>query len=526
MKPADRKVLSRREFLQRSGLTVAAGSSIGGLTIGTLAMPCGVWAADEGSGPIDCGPPPPAKAQHRQGGESFPPLPLPATPLRRTEKKRPPAPPPLIGKMAMGPIRWVTREGKRVQYRDWMSDPADVITLLNWTSERLGVNYRAIEADFAHFSFDPRELPALLFAGHNKFELTDEIRPKLARYVADGGTIIGDACCGWADFADSFRREMERVFPERPLRKMLPDDPLFSSYHKLGQITYKKGDGSTYTAESCLESIEFGCRSGVIFSPCDMTCGWDGHEHPRGVRVVIDQARQLGANIVTYVLGSFQLGRFLSSTKVYFEAGAPARDDFVFAQLIHEGDWDPDPSAVHNLLKYARDNSTLGVKFKRQNVRLKDPEAMKYPLIYMTGHREFHWSKEEAGILQRYLKAGGMLVADACCGRLAFDVAFRREIAKAMPESKLDRVALDHPLYHVHNDIKRVDYTPRMREDFGPLETPELEGISIDGRLAVVYSRFDLGNGWEQFPHPYSYGLKDESALQLGTNAIVYAMTH
>ena len=66
----------------------------------------------------------------------------------------------------------------------------------------------------------------------------------------------------------------------------------------------------------------------------------------------------------------------------------------------------------------------------------------------------------------------------------------------------------------------------RLREDFGALNAPELEGITLDGRLAVIYSRFDLGNGWEQFPHAYSYGLKDESALQIGTNVIVYAVTH
>ncbi len=76
-----------------------------------------------------------------------------------------------------------------MQYRDWMTDPADVQSLLNWTNEKLGINYRAIEADFEHFSFDPRELPALLFAGHNKFELDDDVRQKLARYVMDGGTI-------------------------------------------------------------------------------------------------------------------------------------------------------------------------------------------------------------------------------------------------------------------------------------------------------------------------------------------------
>ena len=58
------------------------------------------------------------------------------------------------------------------------------------------------------------------------------------------------------------------------------------------------------------------------------------------------------------------------------------------------------------------------------------------------------------------------------------------------------------------------------------MNAPDLEGVTIDGRLAVLYSRFDLGNGWEQFPHPYSYGLKDQSALQIGTNMLVYATTH
>ncbi len=55
-----------------------------------------------------------------------------------------------------------------------------------------------------------------------------------------------------------------------------------------------------------------------------------------------------------------------------------------------------------------------------------------------------------ATALGRYLKAGGLLLADACCGRLGFDAAFRREIAKALPDQKLERLPADHPLYHVH----------------------------------------------------------------------------
>jgi len=514
--------LGRRSFLRRLGLACAAGA--GGLT-GPLALPV-ISLGDEGRGPVDCGPPPKTRPQHRKGGESFPPLPLPVTPLRRTEKKRPPAPPALVGKMAMGPVRWVTRGGKRVKYRDWMTDPADVDTLLQWTSQKLDINYRAIESDFDHFSFDPRELPAILLAGHNEFSLADEVRARLAQYVQDGGTILADACCGWKDFTDSFRREMALVFPDRPLCRMLPDDPVFSSYYKLGNLTYKRANGSTYTEAPCLESIDFGCRAGVIFSPRDLTCGWDGHEHPRGERVVIDQARQVGANLVTYILGTYQLARFLSTTKVYHEATAPSRDDFVFAQLVHDGQWDPDPSAVHNLLKFARDHSTLEVKFRRENVTLGDPKMAGYPLVYMTGHREFHWSNDKVARLRAYLTAGGMLLADACCGRISFDASFRSQIARVFPKGKLEPIPADHPLLRCLFDVRRVGYTPRVREDFGDLNAVELEGIIVDGRLAVVYSRFDLGNGWEQFPHPYSYGLQDDSALQIGTNTIVYAVTH
>jgi len=518
---ASRKSLSRRRFLEGVG-RLAAAASVAGPAVPSLAddsFPSG------GRGPINCGPPPKAKPTSR-GGTYYPALPMPNSSGRRPGRKKTPDPPALIGKMALGPVRWTTQDNKRVQYRDWMSDPADLDTLLSWTARKLQVSYMSVETDFVRFSFDPRELPAILLAGHNKFELPEAVRPKLAQYVVDGGTIIADACCGWADFAESFRREMELVFPERPLRKILPDDPILSSFHKLGKFTYKKADGSTYTDAPCLETIDFGCRGGVIFSPCDLTCGWDGHEHARGIRVEKEQARRVGANLVTYILGNFQLGQFLGSTKVYHEAGKPTRDDFVFAQLIHQGDWDPDPSAVHNLLKHARDNSTLEVKFKREAVRLTDPAAATSPLLYMTGHRGFEWDEDETVRLRRYLEAGGILLADACCGRAAFDAAFRRQIAKVLPKHKLQPVPVDHALFHCHYDINRAAYTPRVAADFGRIDEPRIEGITIDGKLAVIYSKFDLGNGWEKFPHAYAYGFSETSALRIGTNVIVYAVTH
>ena len=77
------------------------------------------------------GKPPAAKAQRRQGGEAMPPLPLPATPLRRSEKKRPPSPTALIGKVVWGGyIDYTWENGLTSRVFDWNMVSADCQQLL------------------------------------------------------------------------------------------------------------------------------------------------------------------------------------------------------------------------------------------------------------------------------------------------------------------------------------------------------------------------------------------------------------
>jgi hypothetical protein len=98
--------MKRRDFLTsglfRSIATVAGGGA-------GLELMIGEALAE----PRTCGPPPKAKPQRRTGGESLPPLPLPATPLRRSEKKREPSPPSLVGKTILGDVKWMVEDGQR-----------------------------------------------------------------------------------------------------------------------------------------------------------------------------------------------------------------------------------------------------------------------------------------------------------------------------------------------------------------------------------------------------------------------------
>ena len=76
-----------------------------------------------------CGPPPRKNPQRQTAAEGMPPLPLPATPLRRSEPKAEPAPPIMIAKLEYGTTQ------------DWNTDPGDVDNLMRHCRYELGLWY-------------------------------------------------------------------------------------------------------------------------------------------------------------------------------------------------------------------------------------------------------------------------------------------------------------------------------------------------------------------------------------------------
>jgi len=475
-----------------------------------------------------CGPPPPATPQRRKGGESFPPLPLPATPLRRTEKKRPPAPPALVGKIQYGKVVWTTdAQGNRTSYRDWTTDPNDINRLVYLTNQALGISYRPVHTTFENFSYNPAEIPILFLTGHEAFSLSEEQRKALYWFVNDGGYLLGDACCGSDEFSESFMAEMRLAFERRPVRLLPPDHPIFTAHYRIPSVEIMVEGKPMGKQAPRVYGLDVGCRTAVFLTTYDLSCGWDGHEHPTGKRVRVADSRRLGVNIMAYCLANYQLGRFLSTQRVYHEENQETRDEFVFAQIVHDGDWEPCPNGIMSLMRYVSANSTLPVQFKRVGVSLAGAEILRHPMLYMTGHNDFTLTDAEVAGLRNYLRNGGLLFANACCGRTAFDAAFRREIAKALPEGvTLQPIPLDHPLHEIRTPVRTVHYTHMLTERDPDLNTPMLEGVSIEGQLAIVYSKYGLGTAWDGQERPYSLAYESGDALRIGMNVLLYAMTH
>ncbi len=467
--------------------------------------------------------PPKAAPQRRNAGEGAPPLPLPATPLRRSEKKREPSPPALVGNVTF------SEQSLKGTGVDWQTTIIDIEQWVSFTNDQLSQRYRFVGTDFSKFSYDPTELPILYFTGWKPMpHLDDKTIEHLRQYLNDGGTLVVHSSCGRPEFNESFRREAARIFTERELAPVKTDHPIFSAFYKITQMHVRKGSEAWKTMPPYLETINIGTRAAVIFSPIDLSCGWDAEAHPIEGGTLYNQkdALELGSNIMTYCLAEYQYGRFFDHQKVYHQATDATRDQLVLGQIVHNGDWDPTPHGVPNLLKTIDQSTTLHVQFKRVPVDLEKQDMFSFPVLYMTGQRSFKFSDAARKRLRDYLDQGGMLVVDCAVGSSEFDEAFKIEIKEVYKDHELKDLPLDHPLFNFVNDIRHVELAALAKHLNPGMNTPRLRVIEIDGQLPVIYSPLSMSAGWEQLPRAYNDGYADQDALRLGVNVFMYVVSH
>jgi hypothetical protein len=151
--------------------------------------------------------------------------------------------------------------------------------------------------------------------------------------------------------------------------------------------------------------------------------------------------------------------------------------------------------------------------------------------MYLHGRRRFAFTPDELVNLRTNLQTGGLLLADACCGKAEFDAAFREFAAKLFPGARLEPIPPGDTLYSA--ELNGTDITSvrlrRERPD-GSAEAefrdspPMLEGIKQNGRWVVVYSRYDLGCALEKHQSTDCKGYDHAGALRLAAAAVLYAL--
>jgi hypothetical protein len=379
---------------------------------------------------------------------------------------------------------------------------------------------------------DLMQTPIVYLSGRDGLRLGPEQKELLKQYVEQGGFIFAEACCEGTGFDQDFRQLMAELFPDSPLRLLPPDHPVWFAEQRVPAEHVRP----LYGIDSC-------CRTGVIYCPGELSCYWELaaprriNELPARVKSQVQAALTIGANVITYATNR-ELKEKLDTpqlTVAPIDRQTNERGTLYVAKIQHSGGSDDAPNALMNLLQMSEETMQLRVTHDKQLLPLTAENLYDFPIIFMHGRRPFRWSPEQRKALAEYLRRGGFLFVDAICASQPFVEAFRREIQSVLPDNRLQPVPPDHPL--LSPTFQGYDLSSvQLRNPGGgpgtddPLRTrteqitPVLEGIEIDGRLAVVFSPYDLSCALENQASIECKGYVREDAAKIGINVLLYAM--
>jgi outer membrane protein assembly factor BamB len=197
--------------------------------------------------------------------------------------------------------------------------------------------------------------------------------------------------------------------------------------------------------------------------------------------------------------------------------GTDPGNRLVLANLVHEGETNPNIPSLATLMKELSKRINMDVVVTPVAVEVSDPQLYQFPLLYVTGHFDVKLADEDIEKLRAHLKRGAILIADDCCGSKDFDASFRLFIGKVLPDAPLRRIPATSSIFQTPYEIKEC----RMQD--GTAAETELEGVFLDDKLAVIYSKRDLGCNWS-CPKGCPC-LAAEDAVRTMTNIVYYALT-
>ena len=218
-------------------------------------------------------------------------------------------------------------------------------------------------------------------------------------------------------------------------------------------------------------------------------------------------------------------GFFISINNV-FTMGETAK--FTFAQLEYSGgNWNPRPNAGKRLMWELIKRTSVEARIETVTVRADSANLFEYPFLYMSGDQEFTpLSEQEIKNLKLYLEFGGTLLLDDCIGKtdFGFDKSVQREIKRLFLNKQLEKLPVDHTVFKSFYLLNQA-YGRIMEKTY-------LEGITLENRTVIIYSRNDLGGAWAKDPMgSWEYEVipggetQRAMAFRLGVNIILYALT-
>lgn len=187
------------------------------------------------------------------------------------------------------------------------------------------------------------------------------------------------------------------------------------------------------------------------------------------------------------------------------------------ANLVYAGVKSSQCFSDHFLVT-AEKETAISTSRRFHAVKLGSEEIYEFPLLIMTGEGEFQLPDSERESLRKYIERGGFLLASAGCSSKEWDRSFRREMATVFPANKLEQLGMDHAVFHTVKDITKLEAKHG--------EPRPLEGVSIGGRLGVLYSQDGLNDTRHTQGCCCCGGNEITNASDVNVNILAYALAY
>ena len=183
---------------------------------------------------------------------------------------------------------------------DWYANPSSLPNLLAAVRERTDLKTAPRERVVALSEPSLWEVPYLYMTGHGNVHFTDADLATLRRYLLQGGFLHADDNYG---MDESLRRELARLFPDRPLVEVPLDHPIYNLIYQFPKGVPKIHEHDGKPAQGF--GIFLDGRLAVYYTyQSDLGDGWedpDVHKDPPEVR---ESALRMGVNLFAYAVGT------------------------------------------------------------------------------------------------------------------------------------------------------------------------------------------------------------------------------
>jgi len=366
-----------------------------------------------------------------------------------------------------------------------------------------------------------RRTPLLLVQAPADDWLAEPVAKAMVDYVRNGGTLAIQV--GPSGPAAALIDAVGRLFPDYSAATLPDNHPLWSLR-----------DAVAPSNRPAVTGIGDRCRTRIFVFADDVTGAWR-----QGRTGDQPDLFRLAGNLVLYAFGGrLPAGKFRQCTA---PPATPAVTRHIgVARVKYKGDYDVCPMAIPHLGRRLAHSLPVGLK-ALPPVDLAAPIDKGVSVLWLTGNVPPALSEPEMLRLRDFLDAGGMLLIDPAIGRADFHTAAAKLVSDLCGADHVAPLPADHPLMTGHfagglgADLSRLKAptatAPRPATATAPTTTtapatapapPAFLAGTVNGRVAVVLSRFGLTCSIEGAPCVENLGYSTNDASRIALNVILH----